>query len=78
MDKKVLWGIVLGIAGAALVAPKVAALLSLDDEENTWQKMDDNVDANQAEGEVNGSMRADLENERQETESTDFFKGQDI
>lgn len=66
MDKKVLMGIVLGVAGAALVAPKVVALLSQDNKENTWQKMDEmeSVDANQDEEEkgltqLDSSLRAE-------------------
>ncbi|WP_215143380.1 hypothetical protein [Exiguobacterium qingdaonense] len=53
MDRKVMMGIVLGVAGAALVAPKVAALLSERGEDDTWQKMDEreSVDANQDEAE---------------------------
>lgn len=53
MDRKVIMGIVLGVAGAALVAPKVAALLSQREEEDTWQKMDEreSVDADQDEAE---------------------------
>ena len=53
MDRKVWMGIVIGVAGAVLVAPKVAALLSQREEEDTWQKMDEreSVDANQDEAE---------------------------
>lgn len=53
MDKKVLMGIVLGVAGAALVAPKVAALLTQDHEEDTWSKMDkmESVDSDKDEAE---------------------------
>lgn len=66
MDRKVLMGIVLGVAGAALVAPKVAALLSQREEEDTWQKMDEreSVDADQDEAEqgltqLDSSLRAE-------------------
>lgn len=66
MDRKVLIGIVLGVAGAALVAPKVAALLSQREEEDTWQKMDEreSVDADQDEAEqgltqLDSSLRAE-------------------
>jgi hypothetical protein len=54
MDKKVLMGIVLGVAGAALVAPKVAALLTQDREDDTWSKMDkmESVDADKDEAEA--------------------------
>ncbi|TCI35035.1 MULTISPECIES: hypothetical protein [Exiguobacterium] len=54
MDKKVLMGIVLGVAGAALVAPKVAALLTQDQEDNTWSKMDkmESVDSDKDEAEA--------------------------
>lgn len=54
MDKKVLMGIVLGVAGAALVAPKVAALLTQDHDEDTWSKMDrmESVDSDKDEAEA--------------------------
>ncbi|OGX78555.1 hypothetical protein A6395_11790 [Exiguobacterium sp. SH31] len=54
MDKKVLMGIVLGVAGAALVAPKVAALLTQDQDDNTWSKMDkmESVDSDKDEAEA--------------------------
>ncbi|MDL5377455.1 hypothetical protein ACNOIU_12080 [Exiguobacterium mexicanum] len=54
MDKKVLMGIVLGVAGAALVAPKVAALLTQDRDEDTWSKMDrmESVDSDKDEAEA--------------------------
>ncbi|EPE60884.1 hypothetical protein L479_02722 [Exiguobacterium sp. S17] len=54
MDKKILMGIVLGVAGAALVAPKVAALLTQDREDNTWSKMDkmESVDSDKDEAEA--------------------------
>ena len=54
MDKKLLLGLVLGVAGAALVAPKVAALLTQDKEEDTWSKMDrmESVDADKDEAEA--------------------------
>lgn len=54
MDKKVLMGIVLGVAGAALVAPKVAALLTQDRDEDTWSKMDKmaSVDSDKDEAEA--------------------------
>lgn len=53
MDKKVLMGIVLGVAGAALVAPKVAALLTQDRDDDTWSKMDkmESVDSDKDEAE---------------------------
>lgn len=53
MDRKVLMGIVIGVAGAVLVAPKVAALLVQRENEDTWQKMDEreSVDADQDEAE---------------------------
>lgn len=66
MDKKVWMGVVIGIAGAVLIAPKVAALLSLDEEEDTWRKMDrmESVDADEDEAEkgltqLDSSHRAD-------------------
>ena len=66
MDKKVWMGVVIGIAGAVLIAPKVAALLSLDEEEDTWRKMDkmESVDADEDEVEkgltqLDSSHRAD-------------------
>ncbi|TCI26983.1 MULTISPECIES: hypothetical protein [unclassified Exiguobacterium] len=54
MDKKVLMGIVLGVAGAALVAPKVAALLTQDRKDNMWSKMDkmESVDSDKDEAEA--------------------------
>lgn len=54
MDKKVLMGIVLGVAGAALVAPKVAALLTQGRDDDTWSKMDrmESVDADKDEAEA--------------------------
>lgn len=54
MDKKLLLGLVLGVAGAALVAPKVAALLTQGKDEDTWSKMDqmESVDADKDEAEV--------------------------
>lgn len=53
MDKKVLMGIVLGVAGAALVAPKVAALLTQDRDDDTWSKMEkmESVDSDKDEAE---------------------------
>lgn len=94
MNRKVLMGIVLGVAGAALIAPKVAALLS-QREEDTWQKMDEreSVDANQdeaeqgltqldsshrAEWQANGYPQTHAERERLEQESVDQYKGKDI
>ena len=94
MDRKVLMGIVLGVAGAALVAPKVAALLS-QREEDTWQKMDEreSVDADQdeaergltqldsshrAEWQANGFPQTHAERERLEQESIEQYKGKDI
>ncbi|WP_214829024.1 hypothetical protein [Exiguobacterium algae] len=66
MDKKVWMGVVIGIAGAVLIAPKVVALLSLDEEEDTWRKMDkmESVDADEDEAEkgltqLDSSHRAD-------------------
>ncbi|TCI42051.1 hypothetical protein EVJ27_12080 [Exiguobacterium sp. SH3S2] len=54
MDKKVLMGIVLGVAGTALVAPKVAALLTQDRKDNMWSKMDkmESVDSDKDEAEA--------------------------
>lgn len=54
MNKKVVMGIVLGVAGAALVAPKVAALLTQGRDDDTWSKMDrmESVDADKDEAEA--------------------------
>ena len=67
MDKKVWMGVVIGIAGAVLIAPKVVALLSIDDEEeDTWRKMDEmeSVDAEKEDAEkgltqLDSTYRAD-------------------
>lgn len=54
MNKKVVMGIVLGVAGAALVAPKVAAFLTQGRDDDTWSKMDrmESVDADKDEAEA--------------------------
>lgn len=53
MDKKILMSIVLGVAGAALVAPKVAALLTQKEDKDVWTKMDkmESVDSDKDEAE---------------------------